>query len=287
MKLKIVLLLVTFCFVSIFSEAQSDLNGYKYILVPNKFDFQKKENQYKLSSLTKFLFNKEGFVTLIEGEEVPQDLYDNPCLALKVKMISKSNLFSTKVFIGLVNCRDKEVFMSSEGKSKVKEFKKAYHQATRDAFESVKSINYAYNGNASIQFKANIEKDSPIVEEVIEEAVSIPEAPINEIPEQPVKEVIDVKDTVEEDVTSEMKKDVTIVEDVVSNNDVLYAQSKSFGFQLVDSTPKVIYVLQKTSLKDLFILKNKGGILHKKNGKWIAEYYENDTLLKKELAIKF
>jgi len=114
MKLKI-LLLVAFCFITIRPEAQNDLNGYKYILVPNKFDFQKKNNQYQLSSLTKFLFNKEGFNVLLEGEKIPQDLYNNPCLGLNVKMVNKSNMFSTKVIIALVNCRDQEVFMSARG----------------------------------------------------------------------------------------------------------------------------------------------------------------------------
>ena len=68
---------------------------------------------------------------------------------------------------------------------------------------------------------------------------------------------------------------------------MLYAQAKPFGFQLVDSEPRVVYSMQKTSLKDVYILKNKNGIIHKKNEKWVAEYYENNQLIQKELTIKF
>ena len=131
MKLKTLLLLVAFCFATLYSNAQNDLNGYKYIIVPKKFNFQKTENKYQLSSLTKFLFNKEGFTTLLEGEATPNDLYENPCLGLKAEIQNKSSLFSTKVHIALLDCRSAEVFTSAEGKSKEKEFKKAFHQSIR------------------------------------------------------------------------------------------------------------------------------------------------------------
>ncbi len=287
MKLKIVLLLVACCFVAINLDAQTDLNGYKYVLVPKKFDFQKKENQYQLSALTKFLFNKEGFTALFEDEKVPQDLYNNPCLGLKLKMTNKSNMFSTKVYLTLLNCRNVEVHVSSEGKSKVKEFKKAYQQATRGAFESVKSLGYSYDSNATIQAEVVVEKDEPIVKEVLKEPAAEPATSMETIPEKAVEEVVEVEQVVKEETSKENGVNEPIVDEVISNSEVLYAQSKPFGFQLVDSTPKVVYILQKTSLKDVFILKNKSGILHKQNGKWVAEYYENDVLLKKEVSIKF
>ena len=47
--------------VSISSWAQSNLNDYKYVLVPEKFDFLKSNDQYQLNSLTKFLLQKKGF----------------------------------------------------------------------------------------------------------------------------------------------------------------------------------------------------------------------------------
>lgn len=293
MKLKIVLLLIVFGFTTIILNGQNDLNGYKYILVPRKFDFQKVENKHQLNSLTKFLFNKEGFVALFDDEKPPQDLYDNPCLALRAKINNKSNMFTTKVNIGLLNCRNTEIFISSDGKSKVKDFKKAFHQATRKAFESIKSLEYSYDSGASIHSKVTLEKDDPIIEEVIEKPVAnIPtEEPkptevIEEIVEK--KEVMEKKEMIVEEKPIEIKEDVVKAEDKsTDSSDVLYAQSKPFGFQLVDSTPKVVYILQRSSMKEVFILKLKNGILHKVDEKWIAEYYENGTLIKKEVQIKF
>jgi len=40
------------------------MSDFKYIIVPNKFDFLKKSNQYQTSSLTKFLLQKKGHVGL-------------------------------------------------------------------------------------------------------------------------------------------------------------------------------------------------------------------------------
>ena len=68
---------------------------------------------------------------------------------------------------------------------------------------------------------------------------------------------------------------------------MLYAQANAQGFQLVDSTPKVVYVLLRSSREDVFILKNRDGILLKSNEKWFVEYYEEDRLIKKEVTIKF
>ncbi len=291
MKLKIGLLLVVFGVTTIISNGQNDVNGYKYILVPRKFDFQKEENKHQLNSLTKFLFNKEGFIALFEDEKAPQDLYNNPCLALKAKVYNKSNMFTTKVNIGLIDCRNNEVFTSSEGKSKIKEFKKAYHQATRKAFESVKALDYAYDSNASIQAKVVVEEEDPIIEEVVEKPVvntpTIEEAS-KEIDE--VKEVVEIEEAIEEkksEISAKEISEVKIEEKEVISTDVLYAQTKPYGFQLVDSTPKVVYVLQKSSMKDVYILKNNNGIVHKENNKWIAEFYENGALVRKELTIKF
>ena len=45
-------------------EAQTDLNQYKYVSVPDRFDFLKTSDQYQLSSLTQFLLTKQGFTVL-------------------------------------------------------------------------------------------------------------------------------------------------------------------------------------------------------------------------------
>lgn len=69
----------------------------------------------------------------------------------------------------------------------------------------------------------------------------------------------------------------------------LYAQVTANGFQLIDTTPKKVLALFKTSIKDCFIADNGQykGIVLKKDGKWFFEYYNNDKLVSEELLIKF
>ncbi len=239
-----------------------------------------------MSSLTKFLFNKEGFITLLEGEKIPKELYDNPCLGLKAEIQDKSNLFSTKVHIVLLDCRSAEVFTSAEGRSKEKDFKKGFQQSVRKAFESVKALNYSYDKNAVVETKVALTEDDSIIEEVVEEPAPkiVAEAKDVKTIEEPV---VAVEETVEPSTNPVVAKKVIPTDVTIESGEVLYAQSKPYGFQLVDSTPKVVYVLQKSSEEELFILKNKNGILHKKNGKWVVEYYDNGSLVAKELTIKF
>lgn len=71
------------------------------------------------------------------------------------------------------------------------------------------------------------------------------------------------------------------------NVSTIYAQSIPNGFQLVDVTLKVVYTILHTSTKNLFIIKEKNGILYFKKSKWIAEFYESGQLIQKELQIKF
>ena len=88
-----------------FSKAQSNLNDYKYVIVPNKFDFLKEADKYQLNSLTKFLFNKYGFTALLENENYPEDLAKNMCLGLRSDVISESGMFKTKLRVELKNCK--------------------------------------------------------------------------------------------------------------------------------------------------------------------------------------
>jgi hypothetical protein len=69
----------------------------------------------------------------------------------------------------------------------------------------------------------------------------------------------------------------------------LYAQAAANGFQLIDTTPKIVLTLLKTSVPDYFIA-NKGtahGIVFKKSGDWFFEYYNDGHLISEKLLIKF
>ncbi|NNC69825.1 MAG: hypothetical protein HKN90_03275, partial [Flavobacteriaceae bacterium] len=139
--------IVTFLFILFFgfSLCAQDLDAYKYIIIPSKFDFQKSNDQYQLNSLSKFLFNKKGMVAIIDNEKQPQDLYNNPCLALRTEVSENSNLFTTKLTIILTDCRNTVVFTSEEGKSKLKDFKKGHQEALRMAFRSIQAIDYSFD----------------------------------------------------------------------------------------------------------------------------------------------
>jgi len=245
---KIKLVSILFFLFAITSFAQKSLNEYKYIIVPSQYEFQKSEDVYKINSLTKFLFNKAGFTTFLSNEDFPQDLAQNRCLALTAKLKNGKGLFKTKMNFDLVNCNNKVVFSTRVAETKEKDYKKAYHQVIRKTLQDLKTLNYKYQPK--------------VVDEVAE-----------------VEQVKDIK----------VIEKLTKVEDSThsASNQLLYAQPIQNGFQLVDMTPKRMYIIKKTSVKDVFILDDKNGILYKFNDKWIAEYYEGNTRIKKELNIKF
>jgi hypothetical protein len=126
------------------SNAQ-DLNSYKYIIVPETYEFTAEMNQYQLNSLTKFLLEQEGFNTVMREEKKPADLEANSCLALKANVKDNSGLFVTKLVLQLTDCYGKLVFESKEGRSREKEYQAAYHEALRDAFSSLAEVEYSYN----------------------------------------------------------------------------------------------------------------------------------------------
>lgn len=232
--------------ISIFS--QESLNDYKYIIVPTQYEFQKSTDSYKINSLTKFLFNKAGFIAILDIESIPNDLAKNRCLALTAKLNKGKGLFITKINMDLVNCSNTVIFSSKEATSREKDYKKAYHEVIRKLFNEIKAKNYKYT------------------------------------PKQ-TEEIITIDDFVKEQIV--IKDEVEIIAEIVESNDVLYAKPIKNGFQLVNNTPELVYILQATSLKDVYFIKDKNGIVFKQNDKWFIEYYFNNNLIKRILNIKF
>lgn len=249
MKTKIITLFIA-CFIISNVFAQKDLNNYKYVIVPNNYDFLKQKDQYQLNSLTQFLFNKYGFKAIMEGEGYPDDLKFNRCLALKADVNKGSGMFKTKLAISLKDCNDKLVYTSGSGESREKEFKTAYNEALRKAFLSIEALNYKYEPSGDVAV--------PVV------AV----AAVSEV--------------------SSLNQEKTIGDDVKEAvSGVLYAQEIENGYQLVDSSPKVVYKLKKTNLDNVFLVENKSAIVFKKGDDWVVEYYENNTLKQQTLNVKF
>lgn len=77
--------------------------------------------------------------------------------------------------------------------------------------------------------------------------------------------------------------------EVTVNPSTLFAQPIANGYQLVDSTPKVVLKMYRTSQADSYTaLSDKGnGVVFKKGSDWYFEYYQNDKLVSEKLEIKF
>lgn len=287
MKNKIIFSIIFLGLTSMFSGAQSDLNGYKYIIIPEKYSFQRFDDQYQLNSLTEFLFNKEGFTTLVDGKR-PNDLYDNPCLGVTVDLLNNSSMFNTKVVLKLVDCKDVVVYTSEEGGSKLKEYKRGYHEAIRKAFQSFKALDHNYDSSLAVSVKPIDEEKN--TESIIEsqpnaEKVAPVEKQMENIEAVVEEEAVDNSEMSNVNLSNNAQEIPAIIEDNTKN--VLYAQKISNGFQLVDGTPKVIYKLLKTSKDNVYLLEGKSGIMYKSEGKWFAEYYKSGVLTIEELTIKF
>jgi len=137
--------------------AQNELNPYKYIVVPKKFDFLKEVNQYRVNSYTKHLFVKEGYQVFYDDDDLPEDLKSNPCLGLTADIIDESNAFTTKLYLVLENCGHDIVFKSIEGRSKMKEYDKTYRDALKKCFVSVQELDYAYEPNPLAQSTSEVQ----------------------------------------------------------------------------------------------------------------------------------
>lgn len=134
-KYKIVILLLLCMTVSGFS--QKSLNDYSFVSVPEVFEFLSEKDKYQLNSLTKFLFNKYGFNAYI-ASELPNV---KRCEGLYSEVQDNSGFIYTKLTVVIKDCNGVEVFRSPEGKSKLKSYKEAYHQALREAFTGIGDLN--------------------------------------------------------------------------------------------------------------------------------------------------
>lgn len=179
MKNRIFSFFLLVMFVSI-TFAQSELDQYKYVIVPKKYEFLKQEDKYQINSLTKFLFEKKGFQTIFEDETYPSDLAENLCLGVRVNVVDNSSMFTTKLYIELKDCFNKIVYTSTEGKSKEKEYEKTYNEALRRSFSSIEEMDYTFNANAVVS--GNKTKPVIAVPQVSSPNPAVPEVIVSAIP---------------------------------------------------------------------------------------------------------
>lgn len=243
MKKQLFVLLVLFSV----SGWTQNLNDFKYVIVPTKFDFMRTENEYRLSSITKANLEKMGFICYYNNADIPRDVVSNACSLLNVSIEKTGGMVWTKFRVVFKDCQNKIIHISEEGKSKEKEYKLAYEQALEQAFASLYELNYSYSGN---EITKKLEEKMTITPVEAEQAVAVllPKA-----------------------------------------ENALYAQQITNGFQLVDNTPKILFVLQNTNKKDTYLAQkgNQNGIVFQKDGHWFFEYYQGDKLISEKINIKF
>jgi len=125
--------------------AQS-FNDYKYLIVPEKFEFLSENNKFNMNALTKMMFEKYGFQVYYPGQQLPDELALDRCKAMYADVINQSGLLSTTLVIVLKDCSGKVLFTSQKGTSKEKSHQKAYYAALREASQSIGELNYKYSG---------------------------------------------------------------------------------------------------------------------------------------------
>ena len=245
------LVVTNYCF-------SQSINDYKGVIIPLKYDFLKSENQYRLQTLTKLNLVKAGFQAFYSNESIPAEFNDR-CSLLYIDVKKESAFLMTKLFIMFKDCYNTIIFQSEIGKSREKEFQTAYFEALNSAFQSVYDLQYKYSPSSNVDLAlkriANLE--------------TIPIAMVSE------------------KVATNTPNEAKVSADKISN--LLYAQPTSYGYQLIDSEPKVIMKVYKTSNSASFMA-TKGsvqGVLVAKDNKWFFEYYQNDLLVYESINVKF
>jgi hypothetical protein len=266
MKASTLLLFILFAITGHAQNTQNTtINSYKYVIVPEKFDFLKFEDQYGLNTTAKILFEKKGFLVFVGTGSLPPELAANKCLALKADLTERNSLFLTRLTLLLKDCYGNVIFKGKEGKSSEKEFPAAYDGALRDAFVSLNNTAYKYDSTITT---AQPQQTAPQPQVAVTPApTAVPSSPTGTTPPAPVT-------------TKPAAGELT---------GTLYAQPTPNGYQLVDTTPKKILTLLKTSVQDYFIADAGGnsGIVFKRNGEWFFERYEDNKLVSQKLDIKF
>ena len=278
--LKKVTLIIGLIFISYSSFSQNNVNDYKYVVVPNSFDFLNEANKYRLNNLTKLLFEKHGFIVFMRDEPLPADALSNACLVLDSDVKKEKGMFNSKLKIQLTNCKGEIIYTSQLGQSKEKQHQVAYNLALRQAFNSFESLNYAYQENPVI-----LAYGSPVAEINNDEVEKLKEE-ISLLKEEKEKLKEDTKETPQEVKPTVVEVMIESTADIEKPN-ILFAQPITDGFQLVDSTPKVIYKIKKTGMFNVYLVEGQQAIIYQLDANWILEYYENENLKTKILNIKF
>lgn len=290
--------------------SQESINAYKYIIVPSSYNFLNEPDQYQINSLTKFLFEKQGFKTLLADEEFPEDLNNNRCLALYADVEKHKAFLNTKLQVHLKDCNNKVVLSSEIGQSREKEYSKVYNLALRDAFKSLENLNYSYQPSSKVTSKTtnvssqNVENSQAQAEidrlqrelEALKEsklraadakmqAEAAKERALHE------KERVNIQVKENESVEKEAKIELaeTLKNETKSDESIqtLFANPVANGYTITDASSKVLYHLVFSGKEDVYIVKGQDAIVYKMNNSWIVSKASDSGVSMKTLNVKF
>ncbi|NRB83346.1 MAG: hypothetical protein HRU49_06190 [Winogradskyella sp.] len=294
---KVLALIVLACSFAFNSNAQQSINDYQYVVIPLQYEFLKGKDTYRLNTLTRVLFQKEGFKTFFNEEILPDDLFKDRCLALyaDVKKV-KGGFRKTKLEIVLKDCKGDVVLKSDVGQSGENVHEKRHKEALTDAFQSIKKLNYSYKAPQK-EVMAGIEepivREEPTKNRVTHENEDVTiEVNQDEVKVEAEEKTIEkpelnvASDTIENSKPKLDQKQKDVIADS-KKEELLTVKTIPLGFEILDSKSNIIMILLKTGAPDVYIVKGKDAIVFKSGIKWI--YSENDgtneTL--KQLSLQF
>jgi hypothetical protein len=276
MVLKKISASVIFTLFMVAGYAQKTISSYKYVLLPQKFDFLSSANEYELNSTAKSLLEQKGFTVYYLNESLPQALATNKCLTLQAEVTQRKALFSTNLTLLLKDCYGNVIFKGKEGRSWEKDFGVAYDQAMKNAFTTLNTTPYNYDSTllGQKQQAATTTTAATAPGAAPAPAAAATAAPVTTTP-----------------ITPAPAATTTTPVAAPAPNATLYAQPIPNGYQLIDTTPKKVMTLLKTSLPDCYLVDTgagtTSGVVFKKGTEWFLEYYKDGNLVSQKLTIKF
>jgi len=285
---KLIILAAMIFYGNIFSQ---DLNNYKYIIVPESYDILGKTNQYQLNALTKFLFEKNGFQTIMKTETWPEDLQQNPCLGVSPVLVEDSGLFVTKLHIELQDCKGMTVYKTREGRSKEKDFQAAYQESFRDAFQELADLQYEYKSNSGIAESVKESSETSSVKEVRNITSEAKDEVVPESESDVAHEVV-AEEKIDLSVGSEVEGDLNSLENSrwVYGDAVFELRAYNSNYALYQlNAPEPIALLLKTNKPNEFVyrsLLNSGTVSYRKNSGLDISYFDSKTNQQESLLLK-
>ncbi|WP_411377692.1 hypothetical protein [Flavobacterium psychrophilum] len=165
--------ILVFALISSVTYSQSSLNDYEMAIIPSKFEFQKEDNQYRISSTIKAFLKQKGFEAYVSTDVLPEGFLDYNCNKIFVNVLEENTLFSTRIKIEFKNCKQLVLFTTDLGESREKELGKGYNQALLLALKSFDKARYKFSGKTYYDEEAQEKIKSRDVHSISSEVTKI------------------------------------------------------------------------------------------------------------------